>query len=470
MFVTADNNGVLTPVVIESYTPWWSAFGEDANVTEIGLVNSVVQFDPEALSQFGIPSGSGTAVATAATEQAIDASVSAGPQSRRFGVRLQHGGSRWFDGTVETADFGDPAKYVRVGHLSAVDTVWSPISHTAIDENTPVPGDQGDFEKQCFNRGVALMARAADVRFTWGGGTFSEVRDVTHNVDVAFSPKVRPTWGFLTADANGNGFIDWQDFNFLDPALDIIRNVGGGDCDAALAGPRPNFDTPQTAVSVDLVSTPTLVATSTDGLGQLGIAGLTATGMGFGLYLFGERYIFEMSELPADGTVWTHRSYQGRVRSSTASASSADPSGYTFRLIGPAGTGIGLRPPMVPGLSFNFSVSESTEAVGTSDLSLVHTVPDPYLGTSRFDLSPTNKQLMFVNLPSQATIRIYSLTGKLVSQVEHNDPTGGGRVVWDMRNRNNQFVASGVYFFHVLTPGGDEHVGKMTIVNFAGQN
>jgi hypothetical protein len=218
------------------------------------------------------------------------------------------------------------------------------------------------------------------------------------------------------------------------------------------------------------VDTPVMMPTSTGGINQTGIAGLTQTGMGFGLYLFGERYIFEASALPADGTVWTHRSYTGRVRSSTASSTTADPSGYTYRAIGPDGGGIGLRTPMVPGLTFSWSVAQPTEAVGTSDLSLIHTVPDPYLGTSRFDLSPTNKQLMFVNLPSQATIRIYSLTGKLVSQVEHNDPTGGGRVVWDMRNRNNQFVASGVYFFHVLTPGGDEHVGKMTIVNFGGQN
>ena len=57
-----------------------------------------------------------------------------------------------------------------------------------------------------------------------------------------------------------------------------------------------------------------------------------------------------------------------------------------------------------------------------------------------------------------------------MNQIDHEDSTGGGRAVWDVRNWSQQFVASGVYFFHVVTPEGDERVGKFTIVNFAGQN
>ena len=71
---------------------------------------------------------------------------------------------------------------------------------------------------------------------------------------------------------------------------------------------------------------------------------------------------------------------------------------------------------------------------------------------------------MFLNLPPVATIRIYTLTGVLVNLVNHDDPSGGGRAVWNLRNRNNQFVASGVYFFHVVTPNGLDHVGKFTVI------
>jgi hypothetical protein len=55
----------------------------------------------------------------------------------------------------------------------------------------------------------------------------------------------------------------------------------------------------------------------------------------------------------------------------------------------------------------------------------------------------------------------------LVDVINHDSPGGGGQVDWDLRNRSNQFVASGVYFFHVVTEEGKEHVGKFTVINFA---
>jgi len=94
---------------------------------------------------------------------------------------------------------------------------------------------------------------------------------------------------------------------------------------------------------------------------------------------------------------------------------------------------------------FNWLVADATSFSGPTDLTLIHTVPDPYLATSQYDLSPSTKQLMFVNMPPVATIRIYTLTGVLVDIVNHDDITGGGRA-------------------------GDEHVGKFTVVNFAGTN
>lgn len=94
----------------------------------------------------------------------------------------------------------------------------------------------------------------------------------------------------------------------------------------------------------------------------------------------------------------------------------------------------------------------------------VHTVPDPYLGSSAYDLSPLRRVLQFVNLPPRATIRIYSLSGHLVRQLDHDDPTGGGRYGWDLRDQQNFHVSSGVYFFHVIDPDGREQMGKFTVI------
>ncbi len=461
LYLTVDLDGEQTFEVVDIYSPWWGAFGEALPQT-FDLVDTEVVFDADALEALGFPPTlSGQARMTAEFNEALNNSAAAGPQSRRFGVI--HGGSRWFDGAAESV--ADPTRYIRVGHLSGVDTVWAPIAYTPVDAGAPISCRGGfgcsHFEKQCFERALAKLGRAADVSFTWSGGTFGEVEDVTHGTEVPFAPKVRASWGFLTTDANGNGFIDWNDFNYLDPALEIIRDaVGGGECGGAdvdnwlPVGP-----------SVDLVATPSLVPTSTDGIadGQNFYDGLSQTGQGFGLYVNGERYIFELSSLPADGTAWTLRTYSGYVDSDEESYETADPRGYVYD-DNATGNGTGTRPVVVPGLTFHWLVEDAT-TFGPAQLSEVHTVPDPYLGSSRYDRAPTTKKFMFVNLPPRATIRIFTVTGILVNVLNHDDMTGGGRAEWDMRNRNNQFVASAVYFFHVVTPEGDEHVGKFTVIN-----
>ncbi len=276
-------------------------------------------------------------------------------------------------------------------------------------------------------------------------------------MDVPFHPKAGPTWGFLTADSNGNGVLDWQDFNYIDRAHQILRGVDGGDCDPAGGG---RWDPAATFTPVNLASTPSLVPTSTEGLDEVGIAGLRRTGEGFGLFIFGERYIFELSRLPADGTKWTLRTYSGSVE--VADEDAANPSGYEYDK---TVTWAGLRPMLIPGLTFNYVSESATRLVGKPDLPRVHTVPDPYYAASRYDPSPAVKRLLFVNLPARATIRIYSLSGILVDIINHDDPSGGGQADWDLRNRSNEVVASGVYFFHVTTPDGRSHIGKFTIIN-----
>jgi hypothetical protein len=100
-------------------------------------------------------------------------------------------------------------------------------------------------------------------------------------------------------------------------------------------------------------------------------------------------------------------------------------------------------------------------------LANVHTVPDPYYVTNALEQSPNSKKLRFVNMPSQAIVRIYTVSGILVQVLTLNDVTGGGEVEWNLRNRNNQFVASGVYFYQVETPDGKTKTGRFTVVNFA---
>jgi len=45
--------------------------------------------------------------------------------------------------------------------------------------------------------------------------------------------------------------------------------------------------------------------------------------------------------------------------------------------------------------------------------------------------------------------------------------TQGSERDWDLKNRNNQVVASGVYFYHVESASGKTKIGRFTVVNFA---
>ena len=118
-------------------------------------------------------------------------------------------------------------------------------------------------------------------------------------------------------------------------------------------------------------------------------------------------------------------------------------------------------------VKFAFDVENTSVASTAEQLAEVHTVPDPYYVTSAFEATTTSKIIKFVNLPQQATIRIYTTSGVLVRVLQHSTTSFGGEATWDVRNRNNQFVASGVYFYHVTAENGETTVGRMTIINYA---
>jgi hypothetical protein len=289
------------------------------------------------------------------------------------------------------------------------------------------------------------VARAADFDVYWGAaGAIDSVHDATHHVTVPFSDRIRASWGLLTAGSfagvsgapdGNNALLTWTDIFCSAPATPLF-----GKCGLAAA---PFANTATLSPIAITASTFGNAATIT-----------TATGNGFIFYLNGHFFLMQAAALPAAGTVWHARFYSGAVTGSTGS--------YAFTSA--------VRPPAVPGLRISASFTGTTvDPSKTTGLSLanVHTVPDPYYVTNALEATANTKILKFVNLPAQAIIRIYSLSGILVQAITHNDPSGGGEQTWNLRNRNNQFVASGVYFFHVETPDNKTKVGRFTVVNFA---
>ena len=95
-------------------------------------------------------------------------------------------------------------------------------------------------------------------------------------------------------------------------------------------------------------------------------------------------------------------------------------------------------------------------------LSRIRAVPNPYYNRSRYELSQFNRIIRFVNMPEQATVRIYNLAGDLVRTLHKTDPTTS-ILQWDLLTERQLPVASGVYVYHVAAPGVGDLVGRLVV-------
>ena len=108
-----------------------------------------------------------------------------------------------------------------------------------------------------------------------------------------------------------------------------------------------------------------------------------------------------------------------------------------------------------------------------ADLGRIRVVPNPYFVTNRAVTSEGTDKIFFTHLPPRCTIRIYTLAGELVRTLEHESTDlyspdvrsaqgdKGGTAAFELLNRYNQALASGVYIFHVeARDESDEVIGN----------
>lgn len=109
----------------------------------------------------------------------------------------------------------------------------------------------------------------------------------------------------------------------------------------------------------------------------------------------------------------------------------------------------------------------SDPALSMDDIAVV---PNPYIASSLFDSPPqpnalgtfSGKRVIFINLPSECTIRIYTITGELVKKISH--AAQSGNEPWDLLNYDGLKVASGTYIYHIEAPGFGEKIGRIYII------
>ncbi len=117
---------------------------------------------------------------------------------------------------------------------------------------------------------------------------------------------------------------------------------------------------------------------------------------------------------------------------------------------------IKLFKPLREGVAFRIESHASQMVANGDPLANVTVYPNPLVVEAGF-----GREIHFRNLPSRATIRIYTIAGEPVATIEHE---GGGEAVWDLTNRSGLKVAYGLYFYIVETPDGKTKKGKFAIV------
>jgi ligand-binding sensor domain-containing protein len=100
--------------------------------------------------------------------------------------------------------------------------------------------------------------------------------------------------------------------------------------------------------------------------------------------------------------------------------------------------------------------SLAIEAVQTSrTYSTLECGPNPFI-------LPNDQPLTIRNLVANSTIKIMTVSGSIVKQF---DAQGGGRAIWDGRDKNGALVASGIYFIVASADNGSQTVtGKVAVI------
>jgi hypothetical protein len=106
-----------------------------------------------------------------------------------------------------------------------------------------------------------------------------------------------------------------------------------------------------------------------------------------------------------------------------------------------------------------------------SQMERIKVVPNPYVATNAMEPVVGNwylnqrRRLLFTHLPSKCTIKIFTISGVLVDEIDVNNPDADGTAHWDVRSSEGLEVAAGMYLYHVQAKETKaEKIGKFAII------
>ena len=106
-------------------------------------------------------------------------------------------------------------------------------------------------------------------------------------------------------------------------------------------------------------------------------------------------------------------------------------------------------------------------------------VPNPYVATNRFETLNAYstgrgpRVIRFINLPPECVVRIFTLGGRLVRELElaegSNDCLSAaalmdGTLEWDLQSEDGLSISYGIYLYNIEAPGFGEKSGTFAII------
>ncbi len=126
-----------------------------------------------------------------------------------------------------------------------------------------------------------------------------------------------------------------------------------------------------------------------------------------------------------------------------------------------------IRPnyPLLPTTVFTIATPKNIVADKSfmkKDLARINIFPNPYFANNAAESNSYTHWVTITNLPEQATIRIFTLSGELLTTILHNDKTGFER--WYLRNDAGLSIASGIYIAYVSIKDVGTRILKIAVI------
>lgn len=88
-----------------------------------------------------------------------------------------------------------------------------------------------------------------------------------------------------------------------------------------------------------------------------------------------------------------------------------------------------------------------------------------YEDSDRSGNTQLDRRIWFSGFSARSTIRIFSLDGDLVRELEYDPAANDNNVIsWDLISRNTQAVVSGIYIYAIESDNGYKQLGKIAII------